>query len=422
MFQLAVTYMKRLPAGAALDSVGRWHALSLRNAAYKYRTWGRLWSTEYFQKVVEIRDRLVFQNPAVSSLRAEHYQDLLVLADHMKLMGRTSKPTGRTATQRRPFTAGRKSQTQRSCFNWLWSTLLWPQMLRLRRRLKRLKILRPLMNVSETQTFAMYVAAGCRAGLGRSGGPQELQDAGSARNRRFSAAGKVVESVPRPTSCCQPGANGRRQLADQKKAVEILSNLAAGESRTSSASACAGDVPSLHGRRADGLKQFDEAEKSLKEALRCGTSSRHTAGRSRVNARLLTAAWPRDNCLWQQGKFPEAHQLWQECLTLYAVPPNRQDSNASLFHRHVTIVRSIFERYAEYGLWQIAMAHGEQIVASARRRGVTQGEQAIIGLVERPSDLMSATYYFSSMIYPTQRYLRVSFEKNMALIMPIFLG
>ena len=152
MFQLAVTYDQKA-CELAPHSIrwGRWHALSLRNAAFKLRELGQQdEALSHLRKVVTIRDRLVFQNPAVSSLRAEHYQDLLVLADHLKQMEATVEANRAYRDAKNVLGNWQKRvRPRRNCFNLLLSTLPWPRMFRLRRPLKRLKMPRPLMNDSE---------------------------------------------------------------------------------------------------------------------------------------------------------------------------------------------------------------------------------------------------------------------------------
>ena len=408
MFQLAVTYQEKACKLSPHSILwGRWHALSLRNAAYKYKELGQVVEAlEYLRRVVEIRDRLVFQNPSVSSLRAEHYQDRLVLADHLKQMGMTVEANRAYRDAKDVLSQlAEKSQTPAELFQLavVYASLSAnvpspsaaettedPEAADERQRNADLAL----------QTLQKAVDNGW-------GDPAALKNYKALDPLRerdeFQQLAKVVESVAEANKLLASQAKTEEgKLADQQKAVEILDKLAAEHPQQIQHQRSLATTFHSMGVIQTTLKQFEEAEKSLQQAI----EMRAKIHESKPDDAELMLDWLTSlNALgqlhWQSESYPKAHQVWQSCLKTTKRLSEAAPNNGSLQQKVVRLERVIFDRYGQLGLMPLMVPFLEtntrqhRIFAVDASAFVTDGEFSAALLFAR--DQQVARDYFSQL-------------------------
>ena len=122
-----------------------------------------------------------------------------------------------------------------------------------------------------------------------------------------------------------------------------------------------------------GLKQFDEAEASLQQALELRNAVRQAQpGKPELEVGGIGERVSLGDLYWKTGRFPDAHRIWQECSPkLLAIAEAHRD-RAALQQQIGGLERLMGDAYANYGLWPLAR---EYAVRNSRFRRITRNNR-----------------------------------------------
>ncbi len=402
MFQLSSTYNAKACQLAPLSiQWGRWHANGLRNVGYKYRELGQqIEAQDHFQKSVEVLRRLVFQNPAVSSLRSDLFKGLLALADQQKLIGSITEANRSYRDAREVMTQiPRETPAELFQLSVVYASLASPPESTVAVTEDDPEAADERLRNSELalQTLQLAVDKGWAdpAALKNYKVFDPLRE-----NETFKELARIVESTAEANKLLASQAKtDDAKLTDQQKAADILGKLAGEHPQQIQHQRSLAAARHSIGVVQTSLKQFKEAEESLNLAIDVRAKVRDT----KVDDPELTLDWLSSRIalgqlFWQMEQYPRAHQIWQECLaeTERLMNPAPEDK---LFQTNVVALeRPIYERYGTLGLMPLVQkftaANVRRLTLQAVDAGgfVTDGEFSAAMLLS--GDREAARDYF----------------------------
>lgn len=379
MFELALDYDDKATQLAPQSILwNRWHALGHRNVAYKYRELGQNdRALQHFTKLVEIRKRLVFQNPAISSLRSELYQDMLVLADHQKLMG-LAVDAGRSYRDAREVLIQMPRDTPAELFQLavVYASLVTPPESGSVPIAEDAEVADERLRNADLalQTLQQAVDKGWAdpAALKNYKAFDPLRD-----REDFQQLAKGVEKIAEANKLLAAQAKTEQEkLANQQKAVEILGELAAENPQHLQHQRALATTFHAMGVVQTGLKQFDEAEKSLRQAIEMRDRIRAVKPDDPdLTLDWLTSRVALGQLFWQQGRFPEAHQLWQACLVDFEGLDTAAAKDDSLKRTLSDLEGTIYNRYGDARIFELVQKYVVRNVKQRRVVGYRGGRQ-----------------------------------------------
>jgi serine/threonine protein kinase/tetratricopeptide (TPR) repeat protein len=347
---------------------GRWLATTSRNIGMTQRNLGNESAAlAALEQQAAVWRRLVFQNPAVTSLRGGHYKALLELAQQQERMGMTPE-ANRTRRDAREVLAQLPQKLPAEIFELatVYAALATP--LDPNQEVEKEDIEaadeRERHTLLTMQTLQQAVDAG-------------WADAAALKNHRvfdplrqredFQKLAGVVDvlAASRQLTAGQSPRNADA-LASQQIAAEQLRARAAPPGNAGDRKLLATVLHSI-GLIQSELKQFEAAEKSLQESLDIRqTQSEDTSPQAKLEA--LATQYSLGKLYWDSERHSQAHPLWQRTLgELEALFASRPD-DAALARSVADIERNICEHYGRIGLWQLASVHAHR---NARHRRFT---------------------------------------------------
>jgi serine/threonine protein kinase/tetratricopeptide (TPR) repeat protein len=407
MYELSLSYNDKACELAPHSILwGRWDATGHKNAGVNYRTLGQdAEALGHFKKMVEVRRRLVFQNPAVSDLRSELYQDWLVLADHQKRMSltvdaaRSYRDAAQVLEQMPHDTPGELFQLAV-----VYAVLAAPPEVAAAAQPQDPQD----AAADERQRYAELALQSLTQAVNQGwADPAALKNYkafDSLRERaEFQKAVQSVETLAEAQRLFSAKAKSEQeQLDNQRKAAEMLGPLAADSPHQARHQRGLALVLHSMGVVQIGLKQFDEAEKSLAQAVDLRAKRRE----AKPDDPQWTLDWlisrvAQGQLRWQQGKFSEAHHLWQQCLSDMSTLDRARQDNAQVQQVLADLEGRIVNYYGQAGLMPLVQQYLIRNLDRQRVKGIWRGANT-------PSDgELSAALLLLQDPAPARRYFEV---------------
>jgi tetratricopeptide (TPR) repeat protein/serine/threonine protein kinase len=391
MFERAVEYSARAYEMAPHNiSWGRWLGLGLGNVAGKQASLGFSEAAlRSYQRRVDVRQKLVFENPAVASLRGELCQAHLDLAKHERQLGHTVE-ANRSLRDARLVLLNIPHDTpkQQAELAGIYASLSQP-------------VAGPTdeggFDPQEQAQFANQALATLRQAI--EGGYRDvnllktdklfdpLRERDEFRRllaslETFIAAEKLAQA---------------KTVPERFQAVDLLRELAGEQpAELRHRKTLAATLHSI-GVIQTGLKQFEEAEKSLSEALqlrqalRTGQPDDPLIAVDEVATRVAIGQLD-----WERARFAEGHRTWQECSQDLQEIAAAHRANQELQQRIASEDRAICNGYGRYGLWPLA---GSFVRRSVEFRWVSSDSQAaeFAALLLLPENSAAAHEYLAAL-------------------------
>ncbi|MBL8816508.1 MAG: protein kinase [Planctomyces sp.] len=360
MFELAAVYDEKAVQLAPHSILwNRWHAVTSSNIGNKYRELGQNdEALRHFTKLVATRKRLVFQNPANTLLRSELYKDMLILAGHQKLMGLTTEAS-RSYRDAREVLPQIPRETPSELFQLasVYASLaatsehgMVPAAEDAEAADERLRNADLAM-----QTLQQAVDKGWAD-------PAALRNYkafDSLRERDdFQKLANVVDTIAEANKLLAAQTKtDQEKLANQQKAVEILGKAAIGNPQNRQQQRALATTLYAMGIVQIGLKQFDDAERSLQQAtdvydviLNASDGKLSTSDRSDLVARYsIRSAFGDLN--WGREEYPEAIRTWQETINDIQDAISETPDDVTLKRALSTEAAKLAARYGSVGLF-----------------------------------------------------------------------
>ena len=370
MYQQAVEYNEKACRLAPHSILwGRWLATSNRNIGLTERGRGNgAAALAAFERQATTWRRLVFQNPAVTYLRGGFYKALLELAEQQEQMGLTPE-ANRARRDAREVLAQlpKKQPTEIFELATIYAALATPP-----ERANEAEQ-EDAEAADERERHAMLALQMLKQAVDAG-----WADALTLRNHRtldslrereeFQALVGVVDALAAARQV-STGKSPRDAdaLAGQQKVAEQLGKFA-NESGSAAHRRLKANVLHSIGVIQSELKQFEEAEKSLKDALAIHQQLRDNDG---LQAQLdpLAIQYSLGKLYWDNERPSDAHRLWQETLSAIEVLSSANANNAQLLASCGEMERNICDHYGQVGLWTLASEHA---VRNARYRRSTE--------------------------------------------------
>ena len=347
---------------------GRWLCVGVRNVALlqKKSGSGADETLQSFERLVALRRKLAFENPAVPSLKAELYKAWIEL-------GAYQRSIPKNADANRSFRAAedvvvnipRNSPDEWYNLACVYAGLATPiddevepaaataaeehqHYANLAMEALRRAVEMGYSNVKWLQADEDL------AHLRTRGDFKELV----ARLEQQAKAEQLVASKPATTE---------GTLVDRRHAIDSLRPLIGSE--TASVRHQKTLAAALHsvGLIETGLEHFPAAEKALEEAF----SMRESIQANEPNSPSLAADLGASHIAlgdvyWKTDRIAAARQRWEKGLELLATAVSLAPDNESLKKQVAEQERTVFERYGELGLWQRAVEFSKRNVAQKR--------------------------------------------------------
>lgn len=322
-----------------------------------------------YQRLVDVSRKRTFENPAVPSLQGGRCVALMSLARYQQQLGDTGE-ADRSFREAREVLDNIPRETPDQLYELakVYATLAAP--------VKRAsgpteeEVAEQERNIElAIQTLHHAIDAGFKS-------PQALrsnQEFDWLRKRKdfqqiltMLEAGAMVQPLASPNS-----GSDEQTLAEKLRAAELLTDTARKRpGALQHKSALAATLHSI-GVIQIGLKQFDEADKSLHEALRIRRELLETREDDpEMQFNCLSTRSVIGQLLVAAGHYPEAHRLWSECLAEFTEIADKHRGNNSLQQRFAAEERGIFKQYGEIGLWELSVQHSLRNVSRARTSDV----------------------------------------------------
>lgn len=329
---------------------GQWLCIGVRNAAFiQARTGASEEASKSFQRLVSLRRNLAMRNPALLRLQADLYRDCLEQGRYEKSLGHVEESLRSLREARRVLESihaeeplqlaelaamyaslsqpvegdaedNAFDEQERSHFADLAVKSLKEAIDKGYSNLNSIKSEKLLDPLREREDFRALVGS-----LERITEAEQLLAASAASDQKKLDDGRKAEGVL------------RRQLGDDSAGFRHRQTLAA----------------AMHsiGVIQIGLKQYDEAENSLAEALALRQQLQSQQPDDPIAAgKLIRTRVAIGQLHWERRNYVEAHRLWQACLAESLALSETHRGDRLLLKSLAGIDHEIYARYASYGL------------------------------------------------------------------------
>jgi serine/threonine protein kinase/tetratricopeptide (TPR) repeat protein len=339
---------------------GRWLCIQIGNVA---RVWSKLGRKQEalatYQRLVAVSRKRAFENPAVTSLRGALSHAHLSLARYQQELGNTGE-AAHSFREAREVLENIPHETPSQLYELatVYAALAQPPE----------GAVEPDQddaaerehNIELTlQTLQKAVEAGY--GNVQVVKAEHLFDVLRDRGEFQQVIAVLDKAAEARQLVSQNAGSDDRNLANRLRAAELLNDVVASQPRSvRHRSTLAATLHSI-GVIQTGLKQFDEAEKSLREALQ----SREDLMREQPeSAQALLDALSTRSALGQlelqRGRPREAHRLWQDILEDCRRAAADHAADTTLQSGVARIEGTISEAYGEIGVWELAAYAADQ--------------------------------------------------------------
>jgi serine/threonine protein kinase/tetratricopeptide (TPR) repeat protein len=336
---------------------GSWLCIQLRNVARMQVALDRQEDAlRSYERLVAVSRKRAFENPAIGALRGDLYRAYLALGNHQKQLGDTAGASRNYRLAREVLEQiPRETPDQLFDLATVYAVLASP----------------PAdseepgeSDAADRQRNANLAMATLKKAV--DGGYQNAsalrtnKDLDPLRDRDdFQAILTTVLNIAEADRLARTNEpDAAKQLTNRKQAADLLKGLA--EARPGEVRHRTTLAATLHsiGVLQTGLKQFDEAEKSLDEALKLRLELlKKPADRAQASLDVLSTRAALGQLYWESDRPQEAHRLWQDLLVQCQ---QTGAEHATLRGGIAGIEWAIAQKYGEMGLWELALAPVEQ--------------------------------------------------------------
>ncbi|MCU0962047.1 MAG: tetratricopeptide repeat protein, partial [Pirellulaceae bacterium] len=373
MYQRAVQYMQQAYDRAPHSLLwGRWLYINLRNVAAVQAELGQQQEAlTSYQRYVAVTRKRVFENPAITSLRGELCQAHLRLARYQRQLGNASE-ANRSFREARELLENIPRETSGQLYELatVYAALAQPPEGEIRPDPEEAVDREHHVGLT-LDTLRKAIDAGFHdaKAIQAEGLFDPLRDRADFQ--------QVVTTLERAAQAQQLVAGNagsvEQTLANRLQAAELLKSLDADQpGNLRHRSTLAATLHSI-GVIQTGLKQFDEAEQALVQALELRDTLRHEQpGKPDPEVDWLSTRIALGNVCWSSARFAEGHRIWQQCTDDLRRIAESQRDNAALQDRIAIEERFLCGSYGRYGLWPLA---GEYVRRSAEFHRVSAHQQ-----------------------------------------------
>jgi len=350
---------------------GRWLCNQLGNLAELQSGIGREQEAlASYQRLVAVSRKLAFENPAVTSLRGDQYRALLFLARYQQQLGDTGE-AARLFREAREVLENIPRETPDQLYELatVYAALAQP--------VERVVELSEEDVAEQERNIDLALETLDTAVDGGFADSQKLKSErlfDVLRERDdFQQILSALESAAEAQRLAGPNSGSDDQtLADRLRAAELLTDAV--KERPGSRRHRSTLAATLHsiGVIQMQLKQYPEAEESLRRALQIREALlQEQPDDLKAKLDVLVTESEQGRWHWLREEYAEAHQRWQECLgDLYQFADAHRDDQrlqSDLASRE----RWIYEHYARLGLFTLA---GEYAVRAVEFRRVLSAD------------------------------------------------
>jgi serine/threonine protein kinase/tetratricopeptide (TPR) repeat protein len=380
LFKLGVSYHRQAYNRSPQTILwGRWLCISLRNVASYQPYFGeRDKALESYERVVEIRRKLAFDNPRVPSLKAELHRALMDLGNYQRKLDRIEE-ANRSFEEAKGILeiVHRESEVPDELFELaiIYGALATP--------LEGVADPPDEEELAEQQHYADLAMETLQRAA-----DSGYRDAAALKSHTYLAVlrerddfSQLVDQVDTlhqaQRLASSEGDSDRETLVARQQAADVLRDLIANEPGAIPLQKTLADLLHSISVLHTGEKQFDEAEQSLREAveLRQELCEQDPRDPELQLGLLSTRIWLGE-LEWARGNLTAAHTRWQQCLAesaeLLAAFP---DSSVVQEGRLAAEERTIFRRYGRLALWPLLLEFADRTVRYDRAHLYHLGDQ-----------------------------------------------
>ncbi len=346
---------------------GRRLCLGLNNMAERQERLGQQEAAlRSFQRVVTTRRKLAFENPAVASLKAELYRSWHNLAKSQRAAGE-SQNANRSLRAAREVLENIPRNTPEEMFE---LAVVYGALAQQPDRTMELQSENTEDEREQNANDAMVwlnkaVGAGYRD-LDALHSHKSLT-ALHVRDDFQQLVSKLTKEAQAYQLAMIETVANEQSLADLRQATDLLRNLIRSDpddmEHQSTLAATLHAIGSIQAR----LKQFDKAEKSLREAYRMRTDlqrERPNDPKCRLDTIITHVAT--GHLDWVRERHQKSHQIYQDCLAQLDSLGNEQLGDDAIQELIANQEREICLRYAKIGLWTLADEYARRNVRRER--------------------------------------------------------
>ena len=393
MFERAVDYTRQAHEREPHSVLwGKWICIQLRNLANSQANLGRQSDAlSSYQQLVSVSRKRAFDNPAIASLRGELSWSLRELAQYQQKTGDTTA-AARSFREVREILENMPHETAEQLYDLatVYAALAQP--------LKDVAPPSQEQSVEQERNIALALEAlqkAVEAGYVnvRTMKAEKLFDVMRDRDD-FQELVETLEKADQAQQLASRNAQSPAQeLADNQQAAQLLNEIGGDQPGAQRHRAMLATTLQSIGVIQTGLKQFADAEKSFGQALELRDELR-TSQRAEPEPEVewLGARIALANLYWSSQRFPQAHQIYQECSRrLLQIALSARD-NAKLQQRIAGHERSIGDAYAGYGLWPLAREYAVRNIQFQRIGGQAKDAEYAALLLTTPEAAVADEY------------------------------
>ncbi len=337
-------------------AMGRGHflGLCLKNVAETQADLGnRRDALQSMQQLVEVRRKLVFENPAVTYLKGHLYKAHLDLGDlQMALGDATSANLSFRTAQDVMENFPRNTAGELFELATVYGALATPEYGASDQT---------DADRDDRQRYADLametIAAAVEKGWQDVGAIEHHTHLAPVRERDefkqlVDRLRKELEAARLATA---GGESDQQQLANRQQAADVLRELAGGEMPARQHRLTLATTLHSIGQIQIGLEHYDQAERSLQEALQIWQELlKESLDNPELQLDTLITRTAIGQLWWNTDRVHQSHPLWQDVLVQLHELAASQPDDPAFQHRVATLEREICHRYAELGLWDLA--------------------------------------------------------------------
>jgi serine/threonine protein kinase/WD40 repeat protein/Flp pilus assembly protein TadD len=388
MFERAAEYTAQAYERAPHSILwGRWLCTQLQNVASNQAALGKQdESLHTYQRLVTVSRKRAFENPAIGSLRADLCRAYLALGNYQKRLGDAAEGSrsfrlARDVLEQTP----RETPDQLFELATVYAVLATPLAESLEPSEEDAGELKRNADLA-METLKKAVEAGYQKAsvLGTNHDLDPLRDRDD-----FQTLLATVQKVAEADRLAKAeDKDATKKLSNRRQAADLLKGLASAQPANLRHRATLAATLQSIGVIQTGLKQFDDAERSLDDALKLRQqllqqqSENPQAVLDVIDTRVALA-----ELYEKSARLPEAHAIWQECLTRLENRPNE----APLATKVQELERRICYSYGALGIWPLAVIHSQRNAQLQRSANVVATEHfAILLAVTGHEDALRA--------------------------------
>ncbi len=363
MFQRGVSYKAEAYRNAPQTILwGRWLGIGLRNVAVKQAAFGNQQEAlQSFRRLVEIRRKLAFENPAVPSLKGDLYKAYLDLGNYQKQLGDTVA-ANRSLRAAQEILENTPRETPAELFELatVYGALATPDD----------GATEP--TEAERDDQQRYTDLAMETLLkAAEGGYRNLKVLQS--HKRLAAlreredfqqlVGRLEKEIRAEELAAKESDTDEQKLADRRQAVDVLRELIGSDSPEARHRATL--AAALHSicEIQMGLGQYAEAEESLREAFETRQALLdEEPDNPQAALDVLAAEYSQGRLHWVQEGYATAHRCWQACLDRLLDLARTHRENQELQWEISILERKIFQHYGRCGLFPLVREYAARSV------------------------------------------------------------